>query len=113
MLVNKPSIFIYTNEPDSDYLREICAGIEEEGVLYEVHEKENMELDELAYEAANESMLGSGIGIRGRRAAMQMRRLLKGQNVFEVNYPSFLQCRNLGANSARAIKKMPFKDVFQ
>ena len=111
MVVNKPSIFIYTNKPDADYLREICAGIEEEGVLYEVLEKEEMELDELAYEAASESMLGSGIGISGRRAAMQMRQLLKGQNVFEVNYPSFKQCRNLGANSARAIKKMPFKDI--
>lgn len=110
MVVNKPSIFIYTNAPDPDYLREICAGIEEEGVLYEVIEKEGLALDDLAYAAANESMLGSGIGIEGRRAAMQMRRLPKGENVFEVNHPSFLQCRILGANSARAIKKMPFKE---
>ena len=30
MVVNKPSILIYVSQPDPDYLREVCAGIEEE-----------------------------------------------------------------------------------
>lgn len=111
MVVNKPAIIIYCREADEDLLREVCAGIEEEGVLFQVQEHEG-DLDTLAYEAANESMLGSGIGILGTRLAMQMQRLLKGQNVFELNAPAFWQCRNLGANSARAIKKMPFKAVY-
>ena len=93
-------------------VREVCAGIEEEGVLYQVTSREG-DLDTLAYEAACESMLGSGIGIRGVRLAMQMQRLPKGKNVFELNAPSFRQCRNLGANSARAIKKMPFKPIYE
>ena len=110
MVVNKPAIIIYTNEPDEDLLREVCAGIEEEGVLYQVSSHEG-DLDTLAFEAAKESMLGSGVGITGARLAMQMERLPKGRNVFELNIPRFWQCRNLGANSARAIKKMPFKPV--
>ncbi len=110
MVVNKPTIIIYTREPDEDFLREVCAGIEEEGVLYQIHAHE-VDLDTLAYEAANESVLGSGIGIWGARLAMQMQRLPKGKNVFELHAPQFWQCRNLGANSARAIKKMPFKSV--
>lgn len=110
MVVNKPAIIIYTNEPDEDLLREVCAGIEEEGVLYQVSSHEG-DLDTLAFEAAKESMLGSGVGITGTRLAMQMERLPKGRNVFELNMPRFWQCRNLGANSARAIKKMPFKPV--
>ncbi|MCI5528956.1 MAG: glycerol dehydratase reactivase beta/small subunit family protein [Blautia sp.] len=110
MVVNKPAIIIYTNEPDEDLLREVCAGIEEEGVLYQVSSHEG-DLDTLAFEAAKESMLGSGVGITGARLAMQMERLPKGRNVFELNMPRFWQCRNLGANSARAIKKMPFKPV--
>ena len=110
MVVNKPAIIIYTNEPDEDLLREGCAGIEEEGVLYQVSSHEG-DLDTLAFEAAKESMLGSGVGITGARLAMQMERLPKGRNVFELNMPRFWQCRNLGANSARAIKKMPFKPV--
>ena len=110
MVVNRPAIIIYCREPDEDYLREVCAGIEEEGVLYQILSREG-ELDDLAFEAAADSMLGSGIGIRGKRLAMQMQRLQKGHNVFELDHPLFWQCRNLGANSARAIKKMPFKPV--
>lgn len=111
MVVNKPTIIIYTREADEDLLREICAGIEEEGVLYEIRPREGG-LDQLAYEAARESMLGSGIGITGQRIAMQMERLPEGRNVFELDHPRFWQCRNLGSNSARAVKKMPFKPVY-
>ena len=39
MVVNKPTIIIYTQEADSDLLHEVCSGIEEEGLLFEVHEK--------------------------------------------------------------------------
>ena len=52
MVVNKPAIIIYTDEPDEDLLREVCAGIEEEGVLYQVSSHEG-DLDTLAFEAAN------------------------------------------------------------
>lgn len=110
MVVNRPAIIIYCKEPDQDLLHEVCAGIEEEDVLYQVESHEG-DLDTLAYDAANESMLGSGVGILGNRLAMQMQHVPKGKNVFELNAPSFRQCRNLGANSARAIKKMPFKPV--
>ena len=112
MVVNRPSIIIYCRDADEDLLWEVCAGIEEEGVLFQVQSHEG-DLDTLAFDAANESMLGSGIGIRGVRLAMQMQRLPKGKNVFELNAPSFRQCRNLGANSARAIKKMPFKPIYE
>lgn len=37
MVVNKPTIIIYTQEADSDLLHEVCSGIEEEGLLFEVH----------------------------------------------------------------------------
>ena len=40
MIVKKPSIFIYTNHPDQRLLGEVCAGIEEEGVFFEVFPKE-------------------------------------------------------------------------
>ena len=47
MIVQKPAILIYSRNPDQDYLREVCAGIEEEGVLYEVRQREDC-LDERA-----------------------------------------------------------------
>ena len=77
MISRRPSIFIYTSQPDMDFLREIRAGIEEEGVFCEVFLREGADLDTLAYEAANDSMLGSGIGLCGVDAAMQMRGLKK------------------------------------
>lgn len=111
MIVNKPSIFLYTFSGDCAIIKEICAGIEEEGALFEIHERETEDLDGLAFDAANDSILGSGIGIVGRNAAMQMRTLPRGKNVFTVRDASLEAYRILGANSARAIKKMPFKEV--
>lgn len=111
MVVNKPAVIIYCHEADEDYLREICAGMEEEGVPFRILKKD-ADMDVLAFDAAKESMLGVGIGIEGRRIAMQMQHLPIGKNVFELHAPAFWQCRNLGANGARAIKKMPFKPVY-
>lgn len=111
MIAKKPGVFIYTNGADPDILNEICAGIEEEGVLYEVAEMV-AELDELSFKAASDSILGSGIGIKGKQAAMQMCSLPQGQNVFALNYPTFMQCRILGANSARAVKKLFFRTLY-
>ena len=111
MVVNKPEILIYVRDPDEDLLSEICAGIEEEGVLYRIVRQEGS-LDELAAQAAGESMLGSGIGMTGHRAAMAMAGLPPGRNVSELDHPTFLQCRRLGANSARAVKRMPFLELY-
>jgi len=111
MVINRPCILIYAEDADQDLLQEVLAGIEEEGVLYRV-ENSAGNLDELAFRAAGDSMLGSGIGVSGARLAMQMAGLPKGKNVFELDTPRFWQCRNLGANSARAIKKLPFKVIY-
>ena len=43
MVVNKPSIYIYVNNPNENVLREICSGIEEEGVFYEIIEREEQD----------------------------------------------------------------------
>ena len=109
MIIKRPSIFIYVNNPDAASLRDVCAGIEEEGVFYEIKEMENALLDELAWNAAKDSMLGSGVGISGKGIAMQMRGLPKGRNTESYQNATPTQCRTLGANSARAVKKLAFK----
>ena len=92
-------------------LREICSGIEEEGVFYEVIEQETQELDALAWRAANDSMLGSGVGVKENSAAFLIRGLKVGKNIEYYAYPSKEESRQLGANSARAIKKQAFKNI--
>lgn len=109
MIVNKPSIYIYVNNPDSALLREVHSGIEEEGVFYEIFERSETDLDRLAYDAASDSMLGSGIGISGSRVALQIRGVAFGKNVEQYENPTAEQARIIGANSARAIKKQSFK----
>lgn len=109
MIIKKPSIFIYVNNPKTTVLKEICAGIEEEGVFYDVKNMESASLDELAWNAANDSMLGSGIGILGSSIALQLRGVPKGKTVESYEQAEKSQCRKLGANSARAIKKLTFK----
>ena len=111
MIVKRPSIYIYTDHPNQTVLREICSGIEEEGVFYEVMEQKDQNLDARAWAAANDSMLGSGIGIKGDSAAFLIRGLKLGQNIEYFAHPSVEEGRRLGANSARAIKKQPFKGV--
>ena len=52
MIVKKPSIFIYTHLADEAILREVCAGVEEEGVFYEITEFPDECMEKLSYKAA-------------------------------------------------------------
>ena len=112
MIIKKPSIFIYTHQADPAVLKEVCAGIEEEGVFYDTTEFPDECMEKLAYKAARDSMLGSGIGIFGTAVCLKMRGLEKGRNIESYLTPNKTQCRNIGANSARAIKKLPFKEEY-
>ena len=107
MVMNRPTIFIYTNQPDRAVLKEICAGIEEEGIFFEIFERSVREVNELAWQAAQDSMLGSGLGICGMDAAFSMRGLTRKRCVEICLNPGREQCRRLGRNSARAIKRQP------
>ncbi len=110
MVAKRPSIYIYIDNPDQELLREICAGIEEEGVFYEIIDRAGEELKELTWNAANDSMLGSGVGIKGSNVAFMIRGQKPGQFIDYYAYPSREESRRIGANSARAIKKCPFKE---
>ena len=109
MIANRPSIYIYVNNPDADILRDVHSGIEEEGVFFEIIERAENEVDRLAFDAANDSMLGSGIGIAQNKVALQIKGVKYGKNVEQYEYPTPEQSRTIGSNSARAIKKQAFK----
>lgn len=111
MISRRPSIFIYAHQADASFLKEIRAGIEEESVASEVFEKEEADVNSLAFDAAGDSMMGSGIGISGVDVAMQMRGRRKDENVCLVHMPTFHQCRIIGSNSARVIKKQGLRDL--
>lgn len=109
MIIKKPAILIYTMCPDAEFLKEICAGIEEETVLFTQVGKDTRDVDTLAWQAANESMLGVGIGIYKQSIALQMRGIKQGLNIQSYYMPTYIQCRNLGANSGKLVKKQGLK----
>lgn len=111
MVTRRPSVMIYSHGGDEDFIREIRAGIEEEGVFSEVVECAETDVDRLASDAARDSMLGSGIGISGEDAAFTMLRLSIGKNIMKFHMPTYRQCRDMGANSARAVKKLGFRGL--
>ena len=119
MVMNRPTIFIYTNQPDRAVLKEICAGIEEEGIFFEIFEQGPGELNHLPKRrTGNHHCLT--LVCRDNRfqcvpepvfldAAFSMRGL-KEKRCVEIYFnPGREQCRRLGGNSARAIKRQPLK----
>ena len=109
MIAKRPSIFIYCFQPEIEMLKEICAGIEEEGIFFEFFQYEEKGAELLAYEAAKQGMLGFGIGISRKRIAFSFRGLKKGEVIEIYEYPNKEQCRKVGSNSARAVKRMPLR----
>lgn len=111
--MNKPGILIYSYNPEEGLLKEICAGIEEEGIPFEVVSQNYQDITALSYYSANDSILGTGIGISEQRCRLTFSNLPKDQSVFYLEQPQKHQARNLGANAARAVKKKAFKDANQ
>lgn len=111
MIRNKPSIHLYHNAGDDKLIKEICAGMEEEGVPFEIMEYTDSKVDTLCYEASKTSVLGVGIGVINQQVAISMSPLPKGKNLFQIDHPTLIQGRLLGMNAARAVKRMPFKPI--
>ncbi|MDK2799079.1 MAG: Dehydratase medium subunit [Clostridiales bacterium] len=102
---SKPEIVIMACQTSKEILKEILAGIEEEQLFYKVIWMERqMDVQQLATEAAKQSSLDVGIGVFQRNVVVTCRQLegkqplLKGDNGY----------RRLGINAARYIKKNPF-----
>ena len=109
MIAKKPTIIIYTARPDERILKEVCAGIEEEGVLFEVIAALTGDPTTLAAAASDASMLGSGVAVCGTTIALHIKGMEKGTSMLRYESATPQTARDAGANSARAIKRLPFK----
>ncbi|MCT4618054.1 MAG: glycerol dehydratase reactivase beta/small subunit family protein [Marinisporobacter sp.] len=110
----KPSVHVYYNESLSDIkdFNEIFWGIEEEGIPYNIQQKEDKDAIKLAYRACEESSLGVGIGIDKKSIVIHYIKLKKDKPLYEISTSSdhFLM-RTLGVNAARLVKRIPFKNL--
>lgn len=122
MVAKKPEIVLLTMQAGEEFIKKICAGIEEEGLLYRCEafssaERTNISAGALAYRAAMESTLGVGIGVCGDKATLTHESLgetkalcsavsdeaISVQDTWTVVTPKML-----GQNAARFVKKQPF-----
>ena len=110
MIATRPAVRIYTLEPDLEVLSHICEGIEEEGVLYEVIPHEGGSVANIALQAAEDSILGTGIALYRKEAVLQMRGLPVDRPVADIWVESVADARRIGENSARLIQKKPLRE---
>lgn len=115
MIVKKPTIVIYTHHADTPLCQELCAGVEEEGILYEIIPWTAADADQLSRLACEASILGVGIGVREREISLHIRGMnpVHGANdttsLFFYRQADAKVARQLGTNAARVIKKVPFR----
>ncbi|WP_188400143.1 glycerol dehydratase reactivase beta/small subunit family protein [Sporomusa sp. GT1] len=109
---NKPSIIICTY-PHTGYeakLRELQAGMEEEGVPCLLADAVAADAVALAYKGAQVSPLGVGIGISPDSLCVHYQKLPERQPLFVLaGAGSQAEWRTFGYNAARLVKGLPFK----
>lgn len=112
--LTKPSIYIFCNKNKKKrkLINQIGYGIEEEGIPFKVFLKEENSVNKLAYNAAQESRLGIGIGINNDQVLLQMKKLKRNNPVFDKEIKNQSQAKIMGINAARLEKKIPFKKFF-
>lgn len=109
----KPEIKVFYKKGavPNDVISQVLLGIEEEGLPFTLEEKQYSSALELGYKAAEGSHLGVGIGIADE-VVLHFIKLKESAPIFRIASMNEEQnLRNIGANAARLVKRMPFKEV--
>lgn len=110
----KPAVKIFYCgiDPRSRMFQEMLFGIEEEGIPFELAEAPTSTASNLGYQAGQESRLGVGIGVSGTTAVLHFEKLRPEKPLFTVELSGGEEkARALGANGARLVKQIPFKEL--
>jgi flavorubredoxin len=105
-MFHKPAITILTYKPNENMLKELLAGIEEEGVNFEVQDDEYSNVKFLAEKASKLSKLEVGIAVLENQICVHVRNLPKDKYLFKIE--SKENARDVGYNAARYVKGNPF-----
>ncbi len=105
--MEKPRVLILSSGPDH-LLREICAGIEEEGVPFEVLPADSGAAGSLAEAAARRSPLEVGVGLdRTGLTIVHHSKLPAGKPVSRTETPTPQAARRAGHDAARVVTGVP------
>ncbi|MCE0534786.1 glycerol dehydratase reactivase beta/small subunit family protein [Kineosporia rhizophila] len=103
----KPRVVVLTSGP-LDLLREICAGLEEEGVPFEVVPQRTGAARDLAHRAANRSPLQVGVGLDATGLTIvHHSKLPTGKPVSRDEAATPQAARRAGRNAARVVVSAP------
>lgn len=113
--VEIPSIFVCLSNLKEPFLKEILAGIEEEGIpckVKNINFNEDTILREV-YAASQESRIGIAIGVIDGRVVLHYNKLKEEKPLIDINLNLYEKekARIVGCNAARLYKIMPFKDM--
>lgn len=116
ILEEMPSIIVCLKNPEESFVREITAGIEEEGIPYKKVTQENMNqknMLETIHLCSQKSRIGIAIGVLGKRVILHYVKLKESEPIMDRELSAYdsENCRKIGCNAARLYKVMPFKDL--
>jgi hypothetical protein len=109
MNMDRPSIYVYGNKYGESFIKEVLAGIEEEGVLCEVMITSEESAENLAFEAASASILEVGIGIDKELVCVTLAKLPAGESLLKYRTEEKQNLRLSGSNAARIVKGTSLK----
>lgn len=102
-----PRVIVLTTGPEH-LLREIAAGLEEEGVPYDLLPGPPVSATELAFRAAARSVLEVGVGLdAGGTIVVHHAGLPKLQPVSQITTPTPEDARRSGQDAARVVTGIP------
>ncbi len=91
-------------------LRTVLLGMEEEGIPFHLCDTEQKDAMALAWDAAEESRLDVGVGVDDKNVVLGFAKLKPDKPLFSVAVLAGEEkIRDIGANAARLVKRMPFK----
>lgn len=111
MAYKRPEIYIHYQDVEERYIREVEAGIEEEGLFSHCFKKVIADPIASAYEAANASQLGVGICLLGEEVILHMGDLQEASPLIHIQTSDQVVLRKIGSHAARYIKGIPFKEM--
>lgn len=111
--IDRQCIKLHNYRGNENVLLEILAGMEEEGIPYEVKNIEFEDVIKQAYDASQESRMGIGIAIKGTKVVLHYVKLKEREPLIvkEIDSSHWDSARIIGCNAARLYKIMPFKSL--
>lgn len=102
----------YQQDLPQDAWQQLLYGLEEEGIPWLCQACPEGDADQLAFAAAAASRLAVGLGVSAAYLALHEQKLPAERPLFRIPATAAAaELRALGANAARLVKKLPFKQI--